>query len=244
MGQGATGVAQSEFSNTSVNPANISQTKEVSIYTSYLLPYFIQDLSEKELGLVIPFKKANLGFSINQYGFDLYQENSVAITYARNLMPNLSLGFQMNILQHYIKQSGSGYQLVSSMGIIYDVSSVLSFGAQIYNIEESSFLIEEFESPIPSLFVFGFSWKPVSQFELSGEYEKVGDYTSLLKFGMEYKPGDIVVLRTGVLGKPINYTLGAGIYFNRFEFDVAMAHHAVLGVSSSFGITYSFSKVR
>ncbi len=244
LGRGATGVTSADLWSPILNPAGISQAASPSASVAYHLPYFVNELSSKSALGIVPFRFGVLSAYVNQYGYSLYQENKVGIAYARSLAPNLHASFQLNFQNTHLSQSGSGSQLYAGLGIIYAPLDAVKLGFYISNPEQSSITVMESTSKIPSIFILGFNWSASSDFDVSCEVEKQNGFDMLYKMGLEYSINQRIWIRTGVLGKPVNYTLGLGFEVMGFLWDAGMAHNEVLGMSSCFGIAYQFKPKR
>lgn len=240
MGRGATGVTGADTWSPILNPAGTSEAVGPSISLSYHLPYFVNQLSSKNLLAVLPFRFGVLSVNVHQYGYPLYQENKLSMAFARTLAPHLHASFQLNFQNNHLSQSGAGSQLFAGLGILYKPLNAVRLGFLISNPEQSSISIMESTSNIPTLFVLGFNWSASTHFDISCEVEKQSRFDMLYKLGLEYNINQQVWIRTGILGKPINYTLGLGFDVMGIMLDAGMAHHEVLGISSCFGISYQF----
>ncbi|GAF02916.1 hypothetical protein JCM21142_41566 [Saccharicrinis fermentans DSM 9555 = JCM 21142] len=238
MGKGGTGVSTFDSWASLSNPAGTSKHSQTGASASYYLPYFINELSAKNALILLPFKWGVLSTHFQQFGNSSYQENSIGIAYSKSLTPKLHAAFQFNIQNNRLSQSGSGHQFFSNMGLIYEASEHIRVGVAIVNPEQSTITIQDNTTALPSLFVLGFNWGPSSNFDISCELEKQDDYKSLFKLGFQYEIIETVWLRTGVFGKPWNYTLGLGLHIFDFQLDIGMTNHNILGLSSCIGITY------
>ncbi len=242
MGRGGTGVADFNKWSPIVNPAGNSKISSASVSVSYNLPYFINELASKNALGILPFKYGVLSAYVNQFGYSSYYENKVGIAYTRTLSPDLQASFQLNYQNTQLAQSGSGNQIYAGLGLIYEPIDAISLGFYLSNPERSEIEILNERTQIPSLFVLGFNWNASSDFDISCELEKMDGYDMLYKFGVEYGINERVWVRSGILGKSVNYTLGVGFYFKDFCLDAGMVQNSVLGISSSFGITYLFKQ--
>lgn len=240
LGRGATGVTSADVWSPILNPAGTSQVSSASASVAYHLPYLVNELSSKSALGMLPFRFGVISAYVNQYGYSLYQETKFGVAYARSLAPNLHASFQLNFQNTHLSQSGSGSQLFAGLGVIYEPMEAVKLGFYISNPEQSSITVMESTTEIPSLFVLGFNWRASPDFDISCEVEKQNGFDMLYKMGLEYSINQKVWIRTGVLGKPVNYTLGLGFDVMGFLLDAGIAHHEVLGMSSCFGIAYQF----
>ncbi len=242
LGHGNTGVTSFNAWSPLLNPAGIAKFDNIAISASYHLPYSISELSSKNAIGTIPFKFGTIGAYVNQYGFSLYQENRAGISFARSITSKFHASFQLNYQNNHSNQSGSGGQIFSGAGIIFEPLETLQMGISILNPEKSKLTILEESFDIPSVFIIGFNWYASNDFDISLEMEKQDKFEAIYKLGLEYSIINKVWIRTGVYGKPLNYTFGLGFKTLGFNLDAGMAYHEALGATSCFGITYAFNK--
>jgi hypothetical protein len=57
--------------------------------------------------------------------------------------------------------------------------------------------------------------------------------------GVEFSPYEIVDVRFGVSNEPSRYFCGLGIHYLSVSLDYAVATHLELGLTHSFGISFS-----
>ncbi|MGQ1787293.1 MULTISPECIES: hypothetical protein [unclassified Saccharicrinis] len=240
LGRGGTGTASFDSWSVLTNPAGTSKTTQIAASVSYYLPYFVHELSSKNALVVLPYQFGVLAVNINQFGYSLYQENNIGLSYSRSITPTLHAAFQFNFQNTDVSQSGSGSQLFAGVGVIYEPMDAVQLGCFVSNPERSKITVQDISSQIPSLFVLGFNWNASTDFDISCELEKQDGFKSLFKLGLEYEIKEMVWIRTGLFGKPLNYTFGLGFNVFDFQLDAGMSHHDVLGISSCFGITYLF----
>ncbi len=242
LGRGGSSIIYSDMWAGVNNPASLVNYNTPSVSVGYQLPYGINEMSTKLLTANKPFKFGVLSTFVSQYGFDLYNESRFNIAYSRQLTPTLNASVQFNFQRNYISQSGSGQQIFSGASIYYTPIKSLSLAFVVVNPENSKVEISGEETEIISRMSAGVKWNPSSFFNISVQYDAPRYLDNTIHLGIEYIIRKMVFVRTGVYGKPYVYTLGAGVKYNRFMLDAAVMIDDVLGVSSAFGISYSFSK--
>ncbi|TLX77743.1 hypothetical protein E9993_03610 [Labilibacter sediminis] len=238
IGMGGTGITQTDVWSAILNPAGTTHIKNSSFATGYLLPYFTQELSHKSIIATLPTKLGVISSSLNHFGYRLYHETQINFNYARSITPNFSFSFSLHIQNNHIANTGSGQQVYSGIGILYNISENLSFGTTITNPEKTRIKIGEEKIEIPTFFITGLSWKPNSTFTINTELEKQSGLKSLVKLGLNYNIHKQIWIKTGILGKPVNYTMGMGVKFNDLKIDTGISHDQTLGISSGIGLSF------
>lgn len=63
-----------------------------------------------------------------------------------------------------------------------------------------------------------------------------------LKFGLEYKPVPLFLIRGGFSSRPMAASFGFGFDHKKIRLDISAAYHLVLGFSPQIGLSYSFGR--
>lgn len=240
LGKAGASVADHQLNSIFNNPAGTAYLSSISINAQYLLPYQLTELSTKQLGVVFPTEFGVFSGLIKQYGFRLYNENTFSLMYSRRFGQKFSAAFQLNFQQINLTNDNSSSQIYSALGINYSITKSLFIGLHLINTEGAKISIGEQTYKIPSFFIYGFKWEATKDFSLSTEIEKEADHASVYKLGLEYKPFEVLSIRTGFKGKPVQYCLGAGVNISGVNINAAVSHHPTLGMSSSVGLSYQF----
>ncbi|WP_075603216.1 PorV/PorQ family protein [Saccharicrinis aurantiacus] len=224
------------------NPAGNANFNKVSSGISYSMPYGIKELSSQKIASTLPTKIGNIGASYQSFGFSLYKEQNISLSYSKSITEKVAAGFQLNYANYFSSQSGNGGQLYSSIGLQFQPIKHLKIGASITNPEQASLTINTEEVHIPSYYALGISWLASDQFSLSYEFEKQSDYGVISKFGLEYNYQNFLWFKGGISGKPILYSFGLGLKLKQFIVDYAASFHEALGMTSSIGLTFNWHK--
>ncbi len=240
IGRAGTGTAIDNTSAVFINPSGIAKQKGCSFSANYLLPYSTKELSVCQFSCIVPVGVGTVFSVARKYGSDFYSENQLSLGFAKSLSPFLRASFQLQYFQIcQILENAS--QLYSSIGVQADLLKGLTFGVFVSNPEQSVVHFSEKSIKINSFFRVGLLWKASDTVLVLYELEKVSGISMFHYFGFDYRLNKSMSLRCGVLGKPIHYSLGSSVHIGRFKCDIGMMVHQVLGVSSSFGLTYHFN---
>jgi len=224
------------------NPAGTANLRSIEFAIGYYLPYFTKELGSQSIMIAIPFNIGVVSVGLDHFGFSQYQENTMDFNYARNITANLSAAFQISFISNHVPQSSSGYQVYSGLGLHYHPNKTIILGFYLSNPEKSTLTVQNEDAQIPSVYVLGFRWKASEYIIFFGEIEKKLEFKSLIKFGLEYNISNLISIRSGVIGKPINYTFGFGFKLHRIKLDAALTHHPILGMSSNIGFSFQFDR--
>jgi hypothetical protein len=240
LAQGSLSTTQTDLCSVVLNPAGTAVMNNAGVSINYFLPYTIKELSHQNILLVKPLDYGVASAFVSRFGYSVYNETRVGINFAREITPQVRASFQFNFQNNYDEQAGSGQQVFSGIGIQFEPSKNLILGFYSSNPEKSSIVLLNQKNAIPSIYALGLSWKANIDFTISAEVEKEIGYQNVVKFGMEYFVNNMLWLRTGVFGKPMQYSLGTGLLLSKLRVDVAVAQHQTLGLTSAIGLSYQF----
>ncbi|MCW3784846.1 hypothetical protein [Plebeiibacterium sediminum] len=239
LAQGGTGVAEKGYSSIHSNPSGSAYITNSSVSANYHMPYFTKEISSQNISLISPTKLGVFHSIISRYGYKYYNESFFTLGYAKPFSEKFSISFQLNLQHNQIPESGNGSQLFSSFGFIFSPHPHLNIGFFTLNPEKSKIKIAQETETIDSYFNLGFRWNATDQFAISSEISHQISYSTITRFGLEYKINKTIRTRAGIYGKPISYTMGLGITINNFTIDSSLANHMVLGLSSGIGVSYT-----
>ncbi len=240
LAQGSVSTTQTDHCSAVLNPAGTAVVNNMGASVNYFLPYTLKELSHQNIFLVKPVKYGVVSAYVSRFGYSIYNETRVGISFAKEITPQIRASFQFNLQNNFDEQAGSGQQVFSGVGIQFEPSKNLILGFYSSNPEKSSIVLLNEKNAIPSVYALGLSWKANIDFALSAEMEKEIGYQNVVKFGMEYYVNSMLWLRIGVFGKPMQYSFGTGLLFSRLKVDVAVAQHQTLGLTSAIGLSYQF----
>ncbi len=220
------------------NPSGTAYLKSFSTAISYTIPYTINELSSKNICTTLPTQLGNFSAFYNKFGSLKYNEQTIAIGYAKAFNSHLSIGFNFNYIHYQLSNKINKGTPYSSLGFQIIPIKNIKIGALVINPENTQITINEEDATLPSLYTIGLQWISSKYFTVSYELEKELHYTSISKIGLAYAHKNFLWFRTGILGKPMAYTLGLGLRIQSFTVDLAFATHNELGNTSSIGLTF------
>ncbi len=223
------------------NQAGLASTKSFSAGISFENRFRLKELSYKTAAIILPFKSNVFGLSVSQFGFSLYNENKIGLSYSKNLNAKLSAGVQLNYLKTNIGDNfGNTSNILGEIGFQYVLSPQLTIGAHLYNPYQpkSNTMMHE---KAPTIIRFGISYLPSDKIIIAIETEKTVNYSPIFKVGIEYHPAQKVYIRSGVSTNPTFNAAGFGLEFTHFKLDFAASYHQTLGFTPNISIIYQTS---
>lgn len=229
------------------NPSGLGQMKfrEFSVFYSPS-PFGLKELSTAALTYAEPLKIGTFGIGIRTYGFDLYREIGISLSYGGNYKNRLFYGLNLNYYNlnikdsYYSDNSASSYSV--DAGLMAYFTKFLRWGFFGRNISGST--IGTSKEKIPQVYRTGFSFLPREDLNLIIEAEKDVRYPLSVRAGIEYDLMDYVDLRAGIGSEPSTFTAGIGFSYNLFQLDYALYHSVDLGLTHQGTLTVNFGGLK
>ena len=209
-------------------------------FSSYQSRFGIKELQTIGAGFVHGFGKSTIGGGVFRFGDALFSEQRVSVGIGHQL-DRVSLGISAGYLQYNISTVGSKGTLIIEFGGIANITEELSFGAHIFNVNQTS-LVAEQDERIPTVMKAGLSYQPNEELILSVETEKDLDFDEVIRVGLEYQIVEDVFVRTGLNTEPFIGAFGIGFYPKNFQIDYSFSNDPNLGSIHEFSFSYVFSK--
>ena len=227
MGNATTAVPEYNWALFS-NPAMISD--ERSGFGFYgLRNYGFSELTDMSAHGSIPtgFGVAALGF--HRYGDNLFNETRVRIGY-KNQWRSLHFGIVGNYNNiSFGADYGSGNAVGIDVGIAAEITSDLWFGASSVNINRPEY--EGIEEELPRELALGLSYQLNELALFSFDVVKDVRYPVSYRGGMDINILENLQGRVGITSYPLTYSLGIGYGRHRWDINIAVQKHELLGFS-------------
>ena len=224
------------------NPAGVTKLKIPGFAISYISPYAIKELSNRSVTATTPTKVGHFSLLFTQAGYSLSLLNRYGFSYARTFGKVVAASLQFNGLTHKIEGADTYGGFFTTIGLQFFPSEKVDLGFYIQNPEQSKISYPDQKELIPVLYVAGLNWHPLNYLSLMVEMEKDQQFDPQYKFGIELQPVDILTLRGGVKGSPVELSFGAGTRWRFIVVGVGMSYHQQLGVTSGVSMTISLQK--
>jgi hypothetical protein len=211
----------------------------------YYAPVFLGQGVSNITGIIaVPVKKAGtFGLSINYFGYNLFNEKKVGLSYAMKLAKFISLGVQLDYINAKI---GNGYGSKNfatfELGILAKPIDELSIAFHVYN-PLKLYIDRTTGEKMQTLFRLGITYEAIKKFFISAQIEKDLKNKLIFRGGAEYTLKEIVSFRAGVATDPVTGTFGLGVTLKQgLSFDAAFSYRGNIGFQPHFGIVYTMRK--
>lgn len=234
-------VALSDHWSAFSNQAGLALLKEISIGAYYENRYSNKELSIKSFCLNIPSNLGNFSGTYTQFGFDLYKESTIGISYSKALGKHLWAGLQFNQISKKLNaEYGSQSKYTVELGILAEISQGFFMGFHIANPTQEKFSTWDYKEKIPTIARFGIAWKLSNEAILSSEILKDLDSDIQLKAGIEYPISKVLFVRAGAHNHPNTFSMGLGFNYSALKTNLSFSKHPILGYTPSADISFHF----
>jgi hypothetical protein len=223
------------------NPAGLAQQnwREISIYYSPS-PFGISKLANGSAVYHEPTKFGSFAIAYSNYGFNLYKETSIFVSYSKMIFNNFFFGITLNYKTLSIKNYGNDNTVKILLGGLIYLTNNFRIGFALDNITRSTF--GNSENQIPIIFDIGISYNIINELSLNASLQKEIEMNSSIRIGVDYQIIKYLNLRIGAMNEPSSFSAGIGINYSIFEIDYALFNHQDLGFTHQIGITLQFGK--
>ncbi|MFC2084913.1 hypothetical protein ACFLS9_07650 [Bacteroidota bacterium] len=223
------------------NPGGLSQlnNRQLGIYYSPS-PFGLEELSNGYAAYLEPFSWGNISIGAMIYGFELYKENKISISYSNTVYKSFFYGITASYQSISIPSYGQENAINLMIGAVVVLIPELKMGFVLENITRSTYGSED--NQIPISYSGGISYNLFNRVLLNAALYKEINYDASVRFGIEYPLVKYLELRFGLQSNPTSFSGGVGINYSIFEFDYAGFNHQDLGFTHQAAIIIHFSK--
>jgi hypothetical protein len=224
------------------NPSGLGQmyNREIAFFYSPA-PYGLSELAIAALTYAEPTKYGTFGVGIKTYGFELYRELNVLLSYGNNYKDKIYYGMNFNFYNLKIENYNSASSFGLDLGAMAYLHKYVRWGFIAKNFTGAK--IGESKEKIAQVYRTGFNFVPLQNLNLVLEVEKDVKYPLSFRSGMEYSVLDYVDLRFGVGSEPTNFAGGIGLSYDLFQLDYALTKSPDLGITHQGTLTVNFGGI-
>jgi hypothetical protein len=236
---GTAGVALQDIWSLQQNPAGIASIRKATFAVGYEQHLLNQELSTQTALFVLPFGSNVVGISFEKYGFSQYKEQVSGFAYSRKFGESFNLSIGVKYHQLSITNYGSAQAFSVEAGFQYNVTGKLKVASHIANPSRSRYE-QSSGSNLPVKLSFGAGYTFSDKLLVITDINKVLNFQTDVRLGVEYHIGKWLALRGGTSVNPFKQCAGFGMNYGHITVDAAIASHPVLGYSPQLGLNYEF----
>jgi hypothetical protein len=229
MGGASVAVGQNPWSVFS-NPATMTGLDGRTLSFSYVpSPFGLKELAHGAFSFVEPTSAGSFALSGSRFGFELYREVDLQLSYAKDLSDLLCVGATVHYYHLSIERYGSAQTFGFDIGFLAHLSDQIRWGFTAFNVNAPT--IGSAKEELPQVYVTGLAYSPLPDGAIMVDIEKDIRFPVELHIGVEYKLLDLVALRAGTTSDPAILSAGLGIHYSFVQLDYAFTDHAELGAT-------------
>ena len=190
-------------------------------------PFGLKELSHGSFSYVEPTALGAFALSGSRFGFELYREVDVQLSFGRGVNDMFSVGGSVHYCHLSIERYGSAHTFAVDVGTLARFTDRVQWGFTAFNVNGAS--IGAARERLPQVFVTGIAYLPVPEAMLVADLEKDIRYAVQLHAGVQYSLLDVIALRAGTTTDPSILSAGLGIHYSLLQLDYAFTNHEDLG---------------
>jgi hypothetical protein len=223
------------------NVAGIAGIKATSLAATYSISPALQGANRTAFAATQPLGVGAIAVGAFHFGDELYSEQKLSVAYA-NKLGLASLGATVNYIQYNAEGFGTHGVAALSLGGIAELTSLISIGAHITNINQP-YLTEAKDERLPTILTAGICLKPSDKVLLTTEVQKDIEYETLYKTGIEYRVKPKFIARTGFNINPNAFFAGMGFHRSCLFIDYAIQYVPLaIGYVHHASVNYQLTK--
>ncbi|MCS7227392.1 MAG: helix-hairpin-helix domain-containing protein [Endomicrobia bacterium] len=235
------------------NPAGLFDIPKLGFYFSYTNLYSLPQLQNNTLSLCADLEfLGKVGLLYNNFGFELYKENFLSLSYANGFSEKISFGLSLKLLALEIKHYGDKFLTSADFGVLSKPTQKLLLGFVVKNINIPYISPQE---KVYHTLVAAAQYRALEEVYTYFDIVKPTNEKIFARIGEEIKlkvlRDAIFILRAGIESvsdnKPAKYSVGFGVNYllqknSMLTIDYSYIYHTVLGgqhiasVAVNFGV--------
>ena len=223
------------------NPATMAREESVMASVGYENRYFSSELSDEYLSVAVPSKFFNVGGAFKFFGYADYHEMMAALTVARKFGV-VAMGIEFDYFNMFLPDEvGYRHAFTAQVGLQVDVTERCVVGFRMFNPSFSQIDYNDVARKLPVMMHVGCNYQFVDDLDLLVEVGYVLDRGVDWAVGMEYRLMPELLVRAGARGGDyVIPSLGVGVCFAGFRFDLTAEADFRIGLSLLSNLSYKF----
>ena len=237
MGQAYIGLANTPDA-IFINCGGLAQINHpsVSLYITKL--FGLKELLQGACSASFPTTLGNFSTGATYFGNEIYQEQSLLISFSRSIRQKFSWGINLHYMKLQIARYGSDFSLGIDVGFLTKITQKFQWGFFATNINRTTY--KNNNESLPQTFATGISILPLEDLIINFDIFKDTAFPLELRMGLEYFLLQRIAFRAGFSDEPTQFCFGFGLPFSYFALDYAVTSHIDLGLTHYFSIQFDF----
>lgn len=217
------------------NPATLSANNlQVGFYG--LRYYGFPEITDISTNATIPIKFGAAAVGFSRFGDDLFSETNIRAGFNyQNQRVNIGIAVHYNHLA-FGGEYGSGGAIGINAGVFFQVTDDFYLGSKVRNLNKPSYDFDVDEEDLANGLSVGFSYRMEERAQLYLDVVKDVRFPVSYRGGVEIEIVESIFGRVGVTTEPVTYSFGFGYQHNKFDINLAVQQHEILGMSPGLDI--------
>ena len=199
--------------------------------------YLLDELQYVVGTVSFPALAGGIGLQLQYFGYSVYNESNLGVSYGRQLGKWLDIGIQFNY--HFLKISGYGsaFSVNGELGIIFHLSDNLHVGLSIYNPGGSGWNGSSGEK-LGASFKTGFGYVITNEFYLQLDLVKDEDQQADVQAAIRCQFADRFFGTLGMDANEFSPFGSAGWGWKKMRIYFTVSHHPQLGFTPGISLQF------
>ncbi len=222
------------------NIAGSGFLEDIQIGLSHQNRFLVQEFALSHTALTVPTKVGSFSATASYFGFDLYNETTVGIGFARTFGKRFSAGLKAQYHSNFAQEATTQNQFFTlGFGVLAIPFDRLRIGLNVYNLNGATIGDAVYET-LPTELDFGAAFDINPDLAILAEVNKAIGTPETFAAAFEYKLLEQIILRTGIRFPEVSNSFGLGMRFGNFQADASYSYAAVLGSNANLSLQYVF----
>ncbi|WP_146194092.1 PorV/PorQ family protein [Brumimicrobium oceani] len=224
------------------NPGALGFMDEGSAGISYESRYALKELQTQSFAVAVPLKVGVISTGGQFYGYDTYRTTRAGLGYSMKLSEKISAGVQFNYLGTRLDPAyGVKHGVSAEFGALAKLNDKINLGFSVVNLGRTR-IADYKDDRYGTLIRLGLSYQLIEGLLMVAEIEQEINFDTRLRAGIEYHPIDLLYIRAGVQGSPMDFAFGFGLKYERMKLDFSSQYNQVLGWTPAASFIVDFYK--
>jgi len=204
-------------------------------------PFQIKELQQTAIAGGVLYKQWGFGAGFISFGNKIYSENVFILTAACTFKNKLNFGVGVNIYQLKIDDYGMDHTAGLNASLRYQINNAWSWVSTLKNFNFPK--ISKTKESLPQIITSGVIGIINDKLSIATEWEQDIEYEGALKFGAQYSLLNQLLISTGYISNPGQFTAGLSIKLNNIYFEYGTVAYIDLGLfTHQLGIGFNINR--
>jgi len=220
------------------NQAMLPEIKSISAGLTIQNQYLVKNLNTAALAVAVPIGNGAAGIFFSTYGYQLYRQNKLGLSYALAFSPVFSMGLSINYSSIQLGDGlGMQYAFYPDLGLNYKPTEKLNIGLQFQNLTQSK-KVKQLNELWPVTGRLGLIYFINEKLIIGAQGNVYIHEPFEINSGLEYNISSYFSLRFGFATQPTRASMGIGFQLQNFHVDIASSYQAILGFTPSVNLNF------